>query len=85
MATFKPVIEEHWKKEENTWNVKIRLIHKRRPKYIDTPFFVTKKHLTQSFELKDDFVYDAVHEIIKVIEIRSLLWVLKLIIWMPRI
>lgn len=56
MATLKQIILPHHKKEDNTWNVKIRLTHKRKSTYMDTNYFVSSKQLNKSFALKDTFI-----------------------------
>lgn len=65
MATFCALIRPTEQKKDGTWNVKIRLTHKRAVKYIATPFFVTKKQLTKSFKIKDATILDKVNEKIK--------------------
>ena len=41
MTTVKQIILPHHKKEDKTWNVKIRLTHKRKSTYMDTVYFVS--------------------------------------------
>jgi len=65
MSTFKALVRPDQKKKDNTWNVKIRLTHNRVIKFIDTPIFVVKSQLTKKFDLKDQFVTDAVDDIVK--------------------
>jgi len=43
MATVAIKIHKHHKKADGTYNVKIRITHKREKKYIDTPHFVGSK------------------------------------------
>lgn len=45
MITFNYVILKHHKKEDGTWNVKIRVTYQRKPKYLSTSIFVTKDDL----------------------------------------
>jgi integrase len=45
MTTFKGLIIPHHKKEDGTWNVKIRVTHERKSKYLPTNIFVSKKQL----------------------------------------
>lgn len=39
MATVKIVILKHQKREDDTWNVKIRIIHERQSSYIATAHY----------------------------------------------
>ncbi|MDB5117008.1 MAG: recombinase [Mucilaginibacter sp.] len=45
MITFNPTILKHHKKEDGTWNVKIRVTYMRISKYLPTNMFVTKDDL----------------------------------------
>ncbi|MDB5008524.1 MAG: transposase [Mucilaginibacter sp.] len=45
MITFNYVILKHHKKEDGTWNVKIRVTYNRASKYLPTNMFVTKDDL----------------------------------------
>jgi integrase len=53
MATVAIKIHKHHKKADGTYNVKIRITHKREKKYIDTPHFVVDKQITAKCTLKD--------------------------------
>ncbi len=65
MATFKAVVQKHHIKDDGTANVKIRLTHNGKVKYIPTSIFVVKQQLNKKLEIKDPEVIDATHEIIK--------------------
>ncbi|WP_231464639.1 phage integrase SAM-like domain-containing protein [Pedobacter sp. Leaf132] len=65
MSTFKALVFEHHKKQDNTWNVKIRLTHKRVIRYLDTPIFIVKSQMNRKFEIKDDYVLELTNEIVK--------------------
>ncbi|WP_131535446.1 tyrosine-type recombinase/integrase [Pedobacter nototheniae] len=65
MPTFKAIVLEHHKKKDNTWNVKIRLTHKRLVRYIDSPIFLVKAQLNRKFEIKDDYIIDLLNETLK--------------------
>lgn len=65
MSTFKAIVFEHHKKKDNTFNVKIRLTHKRVTRYIDTPVFLVKGQLNKKFEIKDDYAIELVNDIVK--------------------
>jgi len=56
MATIKAVVFKHHKKEDGTFNVKIRVTHNREKAYISTPFFVVKSELNRKYEIVDDIV-----------------------------
>ena len=56
MAVIKAVVYKHHKKEDGTFNVKIRVMHKREKTYIATPFFVTKSELNRKYEIVDNLV-----------------------------
>ncbi|MCM1353775.1 MAG: site-specific integrase [Paludibacter sp.] len=60
MATFKALVLPHNKKADGTYNVKIRITHQRKSKYIATPFFVTQSQLTRSLKLKDPLIVEQV-------------------------
>ena len=47
---------KHQKKEDGTWNVKVRVSHKRDVAYISTPFFVVKGELNRKYEIVDDII-----------------------------
>ena len=66
MATFKALIRPAEIKNDGTWNVKIRVIHNRKTKYIPTPFFVSKTQITKSYKIKDAAILDKVEEQIRV-------------------
>lgn len=52
MATFKAEVYAHQKKADGTYNIKIRVTHKQRKKYLATPWYVGKEDLTRSLKLK---------------------------------
>ena len=56
MATIKAVVLKHHKKEDGTFNVKVRVTHGRDVSYIATPFFVTKSELNRKYEIVDDII-----------------------------
>ncbi|CAM3957804.1 phage integrase SAM-like domain-containing protein [Mucilaginibacter galii] len=64
MATVCAKVYEHHKKNDGSYNVKIRIFHKGEKKYLDTPFFLTAKQLTKGFEIKDVFVKKSVQTLI---------------------
>jgi len=56
MATIKAVVHRHHKKDDGTYNVKVRVTHKRKVAYIATPFFIVRSELNRKFEIVDDLV-----------------------------
>lgn len=65
MATFKAEIYAHQKKADGTYNIKIRVTHKTRKKYLATPWFVGKEDLTRTLKLKNQKYIDMVDELIR--------------------
>lgn len=53
MATLKYEVLKHNMRKDKTWNVVIRVTHKRVMKYIPTTVFVTRDELTSSFKIKN--------------------------------
>lgn len=56
MATVNAVVLDHQKKVDGTWNVKYRVYHKSKPKYIDTVHFVSARQLDKNLKIKDKFL-----------------------------
>ncbi|MBQ0081133.1 MAG: phage integrase SAM-like domain-containing protein [Alistipes sp.] len=65
MATFKAEVYAHQKKADGTWNIKIRVIHNQRKKYISTSWYVGKEDLTRNLKLKNQTYIDYTDELIK--------------------
>lgn len=57
-TTFKAVVYAHHKKEDGTYNVKIRVTHNRVRRHIATNIFVTKEDLTRGLKIKSQNVLD---------------------------
>ena len=71
MATFKALILSDKQKTDGTYNVKIRVIHNRKIKYISTPFFVggkevvkKKKEGKDELRIKNQALLDTLEEVI---------------------
>lgn len=71
MATFKVVILPHHKKEDGTFNVKIRVTHDRKSRYIKTPYYIgvadisrRKRNGKEEIKIKNQAVIDALDSII---------------------
>jgi len=65
MATFKAEVYKHQIRRDGTYSIKIRVIHNRKKKYIDTDLVVTKSDITKGFKLKNLFFIDKTEDIIK--------------------
>lgn len=65
MATFKALVLSHQKRRDGTYNVKIRVTHNRKHKYIKTALYAGKNDLTKSLKIKNYLILDATEEIIK--------------------
>lgn len=59
MATFKAVVHAHQKRRDGTYNVKIRVTHNRRTRYLPTTVTVDASQLTRGLKIKDQQVVDA--------------------------
>jgi hypothetical protein len=56
MATICSAIFKHHLKSDGSYNVKIRIYHKKEKRYIDTIHFVSGKQLTKDLSIKDPFI-----------------------------
>jgi integrase len=65
MTTLKALVEEHYKKADGTYNVRIRITHKRVKKYISTSIFVVKSQLTKHYDIKDPQIVELTNDILK--------------------
>ena len=65
MVTFKALVLSHQKRRDGTYNVKIRVTHNRKHKYIKTALYAGKNDLTKSLKIKNYLILDATDEIIK--------------------
>lgn len=64
MATFKIIVREKDKKEDGSYNIKIRITHKRRTSLMGTPLYCKAKDLTKKLKLKNQFYIDACEDLI---------------------
>jgi integrase len=78
MATFRAVVLAHHKKEDGTYNVKIRVTHNRVTRYIKTNIFVAKNDLTKSMKIKDEAVNYEIEGIIREYRHECNLWGLQI-------
>jgi hypothetical protein len=62
--TFKAVFFKHHKKQDGTYNVKIRITNNRIKRYLPTNIFVTKEDLTRGLKIKSQNVLDNIKIII---------------------
>ncbi|WP_214070037.1 phage integrase SAM-like domain-containing protein [Mucilaginibacter sp. dw_454] len=56
MATVKALVLKHNEKSDGTFNVKIRITHKRVSRYLDTDHFVSQKQLNKKNAIKDNII-----------------------------
>jgi integrase len=65
MATFKAVVRPHDKKQDGTYNVKIRVTHKRVINYPATNIYVEQDDITRSLNIKNQQYIDQLDEIVR--------------------
>ena len=65
MASFKAEVYKHQVRRDGTYSIKIRVIHNREKRYINTDLVVTKDDITKGFKLKNYFFIDETDKIIK--------------------
>ena len=65
MATFKAMVLKHHQRNNSTFNIKVRVTHNRKSKYINTNWVVTKDDIKKNFELKNHFFIDETNDLIK--------------------
>lgn len=58
MATFKTCIFKNHLRKDGTYNVKLRVTHKRVTRKISTPYYVDAKYVTSEFEIIDKELLD---------------------------
>lgn len=64
MATFKAVVYSDNKKKDNTYNVKIRITHKRQTRKLSTSTFVSSVDLTKNMNIKNQKIKDNLKKLI---------------------
>lgn len=65
MATFKAEVYAHQKRADGTYNIKIRVTHKQRKKYLATPWYVGKEDMTRALKLKNQKYIDMVEDLLR--------------------
>lgn len=65
MATFKAEVYEHHKKADGSYNVKIRVTHKKKKRYLATSVYVFKDDMTRSLKIKDQDTIDKLDAMVK--------------------
>lgn len=65
MATFKAEVYAHQKKQDGTYNIKIRVTQNQKKRYLATPWYVTKEDLTRSMKIKNQRYIDMCDSLIK--------------------
>lgn len=64
-TTFKAIVIAHQKKKDGTYNIKIRIIHNRKIKYLPTAWYVEKKDLNKAMEIKNTKYLDLTYDLIR--------------------
>ena len=65
MVTFKAEVYAHQRKKDGTFNIKIRVTHKAKKRYLATEWFCSKDDLTRSMKLKNQKYLDLTDQLIK--------------------
>ncbi len=65
MATFKAEVYAHQKKQDGTYNIKIRVTQNQKKRYLATPWYVTKDDLTRSLKIKNQKYLDLTDDLIR--------------------
>lgn len=71
MATFKVTILPHHRREDGTYNVKIRVTHNRKTRYVKTPYYIggtdvsrRKRNGKEELKIKNQAVVDSLEAVI---------------------
>lgn len=65
MATFKILVLPHQLRQDGTYNVKIRVTHNRRVKYISTQWYLNRNDLTRSMTIKNQQCVDSLEDVVR--------------------
>lgn len=65
MATFKAIVEPHYKRADGTYNIRIRVTHNRKSKLLSTQYYATAEDLTRKLKIKNETFIDATNVLIK--------------------
>ena len=65
MVTFKAEVYAHQRKQDGTYNIKVRVTQNQKKRYLATPWFVTKDDLTRSMKLKNQKYIDLSDDLIR--------------------
>jgi len=64
MTNVREVVLPRDKRKDGTWNVKIRVTHQRKVKYISTKLYVTEKHIRKDYTINDPTILRALNPVI---------------------
>jgi beta-glucosidase/6-phospho-beta-glucosidase/beta-galactosidase len=64
MATVSAVVYQDQKKADGTYNVKIRVFHRKEKRILDTTHFVTDRQLDKNYKIKDKQLNKVLDEIL---------------------
>ena len=56
MALVKAVVYEEFKRTDGTYNVKIKVYHQKKKRFIDTMHFLSKRQMDTDLKIKDKFI-----------------------------
>lgn len=65
MPTFKAEVYAHQKKQDGSYNIKIRVTHNQKKRYLATPWFVFADDLTRSLKIKNQRYIDLCTDLIR--------------------
>lgn len=61
-TTVSAIIYDHFKKKDETYNVKIRLSHKRKRTFINTQHYVSKRQIDKGLNITDEIINSALNK-----------------------
>lgn len=64
MPTFKAVVFTHYTRADKTYNIRIRVTHERKSRYIDTKLVAVASDLTKKLKIKNEAFIDETNRII---------------------
>ncbi len=65
MPTFKAIVEPHYKRQDGTYNIKIRVTHNRQKRYMATKHYARPADLTRTLKIKEQDFIDATDDLIR--------------------
>lgn len=65
MATLKYLILPHHRKDDGSYNIKVRITHNRKVRYIATPWYASKEDITRTLKIKNRKLIDLCEDLIR--------------------